>query len=124
MSFFVSALRIIAAIVSGIGGILVFFASFDNDFSLMSLGVLLLFLTAAFDVYTVQYENQKKLERLSNDLLQTIGSSFAFPVLLFVYYFVSSDKTILNLSLALSLVAFFRVASITIKVYLFENNLL
>ncbi len=121
MSVLISILLVLNSLVSGIGTILIFFGMLGYIFGVVFLGVFLVILTSALDVFTIAHQDKKKIEKI--EVINNIGSQFAFPVISFVLYFALGDRYLLLLSLALAIPAFFKVAATTIKVYLFENKM-
>lgn len=115
--------KILSGLLSGIGGILFFFGFFDSNFSLLAIGIFVMTFGEAFSVYSIKYESKETLHLLKSRFWQDLGSSWAFPVLLFLVYLFTKSSFVLAFSLVLAVLAFFRSLSLVIKVYLVDRKL-
>ena len=126
MNIKLGLVNIFMSLVNTIGTILVFLGFFvffnSGSSTLLFIGLLLILLSEAANIYTLKYEEKRKIENMKDDLLKNVGSSFAWPVLLFVLYILSSNKAILSFSFIITITATIKVISLIIKVYMIDNN--
>ncbi len=118
--------NVFTSLVNTIGTILVFLGFFvffnSGSSTFLFIGLLLILLSEAANIYTLKYEEKRKIENMKDDFLKNVGSSFAWPVLLFVLYLLSSSKAILSFSFIITITATIKVISLIIKVYMIDNN--
>ena len=115
-------------LLSALGDIL-FFLGFlvfagSKNIVLMLIGLVLVLLTEAAWIYLVKYEDRKKLDTMRTDFMKIVGSNFALPVLLLIFYFLSPAKYTAGILLVLSIIAAIKSISLIIKVYMVDKVIL
>jgi hypothetical protein len=125
MGVSVGIARFAFSIIGGIGSLL-FILGF---FALLSNGQAALFIPAvALSVagelgtfYLTKYEDRKQQDMFRLNFWTVLGATYAFPVLLLVFYFLSPDKFVLALTAALSAQALLHTAALLAKLWYLEE---
>ena len=120
INIFISLLNTVSTILFFIGFLL--FADGGN-IGFLLVGIFLMLITEAGWIYLLQYEKSTKLLSMKDDFLKNVGSTFAWPVLLFILHLLSQSKSTLVIAFILTVIATIKVTSLIIKVYLIDNNI-
>ncbi len=115
--------RFFVSLLPGIGGLLFFFGFTDSLLPIVTLGIVAMSLSEAAGVYLVKYDPADRLQLLKANFWRELGTSWAFPVLAFILHLASGSRFLITLSLVFSVLAFFRSASLIIKVYMVDKNI-
>ena len=117
--------NIAISIINTIGTILIFLGVLSlpaPETNKLIPGAILLLISEAAGIYLLKYEEKRKLEIIKLDFLKNVGSTFAWPVLLFFLYLLSPMRSTLTIAFILTLVATIKVTSLIIKVYMIDNS--
>ena len=120
-NIFINLINAAGTILSFLG-FLIF--SDTKEISLLIIGVFLILISEAAGIYLIKYEERKKLDRIKDDFLKNVGSTFAWPLLLFFAYMLSRNQAVLELTFILTLIATIKVTSLIIKVYVIDKSII
>ncbi len=126
MGIGIGAVKFVVSLIGGLGSILFFLGAFylastgKADFAIM--GAILYIIGEASGLYLTKYESKKEIEIFQANILQTLGMTYAFPMLLFILYLFSPDKFLLVFTLALTAGAIIRTVAIIAKAVYIERN--
>ena len=118
--------KFMVSIIGGIGSILfllgIFYLASTGKADFAIIGLFLILMTEGFGIYMAKYESTKEIDVFRMNILQMIGTAFAFPVLLFILYLFSPDKFLLIFSIALTAGALIKTIAIIAKAIYIERN--
>jgi len=118
--------KFMVSIIGGIGSILfllgIFYLASTGKADFAIIGLVLILITEGFGIYMAKYESTKEIDVFRMNILQMIGTAFAFPVLLFILYLFSPDKFLLIFSIALTAGALIKTIAIIAKAIYIERN--
>ncbi len=118
--------KFMVSIIGGIGSILfllgIFYLASTGKADFAIIGLVLILMTEGFGIYMAKYESTKEIDVFRMNILQMIGTAFAFPVLLFILYLFSPDKFLLIFSIALTAGALIKTIAIIAKAIYIERN--
>src|SRR3989338_5835695 len=98
--------------LSAIGGILFligFIASSKMNATMVLIGIIMVVASELIMVYLTRFEDKEYLLRMKEGFLRSAGSAMAMPVLLFVFYILTKERTTLVFSFALGILSFINV---------------
>ena len=85
------------------------------------MGIFMIAASEAVSIYLIKYESHEALVQLKSKFWQDLGMGLAIPILLFILYFTNHSQMFLAFALVSAVLAFFRSASLIIKVYLVDK---
>lgn len=119
-------IRLINGIVGGIGSITLFLGVFTliatGKPGLVLIGVIFTVASEITTIYLTKYEEKKHLEMFQTNFWNSIGTLYAFPLIMLALYLMSSDKFSLVFTIALTAGAVIKTASMLIKMAYIEKN--
>ena len=127
MNIKLGIINIFMGLLNAIGYILFFFGFLalvsTGESVIAIIGTVLLLISEAGGIYTLKYEKARKLREMTDDFLKNVGSTFAWPILLFFLYILTQNKSALTFSLILTVITTIRTTSLIIKVYLIDKRI-
>lgn len=118
-------LKILDGLFTLLGEILVFFGVYaffsTKSLGLIAGGIFLMLLGQMAGVNAVRYEDRKKLQFFSLEVLENMGRQFAYPVLIFALWLMNRSELFLALAFALTLIAVVKALFIFYKARIIEG---